>query len=90
MSTSELYYNPARPLAFFNLRNLAAAIPKKNKYDVRTWLEQQDAYTQHRPVRKRFLRNPYTVKNLMDVWECDLLNVQSLAKYIDMHQTFYL
>ena len=49
----------------------------------KAWLEEQDAYTLHRPVRKRFARNPYTVTNVRDVWECDLLDVQSYAKYKD-------
>ena len=49
----------------------------------KAWLEDQDAYTLHRPVRKRFARKPYTVTNVRDVWECDLLDVQSYAKYID-------
>jgi len=37
-------------------------------------------------VRKRFLRNLYTVSNLMDLWECDLMNMKSLPKYNDMHR----
>ena len=51
----------------------------KKKFDdiIRPWLEKQDAYTFYRPVRKRFARNPYTVANAMDVWECDLLDVKS-------------
>jgi hypothetical protein len=43
------------------------------------WLEKQDAYTLHRPVRKRFQRNPYTVNNILDVWECNLADVQRLS-----------
>ena len=43
----------------------------------RAWLEEQDAYTLHRPVRKRFARNPYTVTNVGDVWEYDLLDYSS-------------
>ena len=54
---------------------------QKDKKNVRTWLEKQDAYTLHRQVRKRFPRNPYSVTNVMDVWECDLVDVQSLGKY---------
>ena len=75
MTAGELYYNPPRPSAFSNLEKVAAAISKKNKSDVRAWLELEDAYTQHRPVRRRFLRKPYTFPNVMDVWECDLLDV---------------
>jgi len=37
-------------------------------------------------VRKHFARNPYIVANVMDVWECDLLDVQAYAKYNDNHR----
>jgi len=39
------------------------------------WLEKQDTYTLHRPVRKPFHRNPYNVTNIDDIWECDLVDV---------------
>ena len=53
---------------------------------IRAWLEKQDAYTLHRPAKKRFAHNPYTVTNVMDVWECDLLDVQAYAKYNDNYK----
>ena len=56
--------------------------------DVRAWLETQDAYTLHRTVMKHFSRNPYNVKNVIDVWKCDLLEVQSLAKHNDMQRNY--
>ena len=34
-------------------------------------------------MRKRFPRNPYTVNNINDVWECDLVDAQGLSKYND-------
>jgi len=67
MAARALYYNPEKPTAFSTLDKLAVALPKKNKSDVKAWLEKQDAYAMHRPVRKRFLLNPYTVTNIMDV-----------------------
>jgi len=51
---------------------------------IRAWLEKQDACTLHRHVRKYSNRNPYSVSNVMDVWECDLLIVQAYAKYNDL------
>jgi len=36
---------------------------------MKAWLEKQDAYKHHRPVKKLFARNPYSVNNVMDVWE---------------------
>ena len=86
MSANVLYYNPAKPSAFSILEKVAVAIPIKYKSDVRACLDQQDAYTEQRPVRMRFLRNPYTVTNLTDVWECDLLDVQYVAKYNYIHR----
>jgi len=58
--------------------------------DVKAWLQYQDAYTMHRPVRKSFLRNPYTVTNLMDVCECELLDMQFLSKYNEAYSFIYL
>jgi hypothetical protein len=51
--------------------------------DIKAWLLKQDAYTLHRGVRKRFPRNPYSVNNINDVWECDLIDVQGLSKNND-------
>jgi len=90
-SISDLYYDEGSPAVFSTLRKLRAAAvvesKKKGKPQTfvatRAWLEEQDAYTLHRPVRKRFARNPYTVTNVGDVWECDLFDVKSYAKYND-------
>ena len=68
MPSRALCYNPAKPTAFASLNKLSAALPNRNKPDIRAYLEHQKAYTMHRPLRKRFLRNPYTVTKLMDVW----------------------
>ena len=84
-STSKLYYNPARPPALSTLEKRAAAVSKKNQSDFWAWLEKQDAYTLHIPVKKRFLRN-HTVMNVMDVWICGLVYVQFFAKHNEMHR----
>ena len=83
--TSRLYCDPARPSAFSILEKLRAAA-MKDKKPVRAWLEKQDAYTLHRQVRKRFPRNTYSVTNVMDVWECDLVDVRSLGRFNDSHK----
>jgi transposase InsO family protein len=90
-SLASLYYDPSKPSAFSTLANLQAAVRKaKGKKPspgvTQEWLHQQDAYTLHKPVRKRFHRNPYTVNNIMDVWEADLLDVQNLSKYNDSYK----
>ena len=86
MSTIKLYYDPARPSDLSPLTKPALALPTKNKSDVTACLEQQDAYTLHTPVRKQLLPNPYTFTKVISLWEFDLLDVQSLAKYICMYR----
>jgi len=54
---------------------------QKTPTQIKEWLETQDAYTLHRPVSKRFPRNPYTVNNINDVSELDILDLSSLKKY---------
>ena len=81
-----LYYDLSKPSAFSTQQKLQNAVEQstgkqKQKTNIKTWLSKQHAYTLHRAVRKRFHRNPYTVNNINDVWECDL--VQGLSKYND-------
>jgi hypothetical protein len=90
----KLFYDPTRPSAFSTLQKLQTAVvatrkPKKSSrkpQDVKAWLEKQDAYTLHRHVRKRFPRNPYTVNNMMGVWESDMVDVQSFSKHNDKYR----
>ena len=46
----------------------------------------QDAYTLHKPLRRRFARNPYTVDKLLDDWEADLVYVVAFNKFNDKYK----
>jgi len=84
MATSRLYYDPTKPTAFSTFQNSVNSKKESKQIgDIRTWLGKQDPYTLHRPVRKRFARNHYSVNNVMDVWECDLVEVRALGKFND-------
>jgi len=91
---SDLCHDAGSPALFTSLPKLLAAEPAERKMKgkpqsfgvIKAWLEEQDAYTLHRPAKKRFAHNPYTVTNVMDVWECDLLDVQAYAKYNDNYK----
>jgi len=93
-SVSDIYHDEGSPAGFSTLRKLRAADVSESKKkgkpqsvdSTRAWLEEQDAYTLHRPARKRFAGNPYTVTNVGEVWECDLLDVKSYAKYNDNYR----
>ena len=79
-------YDPRHEAAFGTFEKLKRVAKKTcvaKPGEVKPWLKQQDAYTLHRTVRKRFPRNPYNVDNIMDVWECDLIDVQALSRHND-------
>ena len=87
-TANRLYNDPARPTAFSTLRKLGVVVKKYNINldDIRDWLGKQDAYTLHRSIRKRFARNPSTVNIVMDVWECDLVDVRALGRFNDNYK----
>jgi hypothetical protein len=49
---------------------------------VNAFLEEQEAHTVHKSVRKRFPLNAYVV-DILDLWQNDLLDLQKFAKYND-------
>jgi len=59
---------------------------KNNKRNVEEWLFGQDTCTLYKAVRKRFLRTPYTVTNIDDIWEMDLADLSCLSKYNDKYK----
>jgi len=42
----------------------------------------------HKPLRRRFPMNSYTVNNILDVWEADLVDVQAFSKFNDNYKYF--
>jgi len=85
MSLGKVYYDPKHAAGFGSVLKLVKA-SKHKKRDVEEWLAGQNTNTLHKPVRKRFPRNPYTVRNIDDVWEMDLAVLSSLWKYNDKYK----
>jgi len=70
MSLGKIHYDPEHPGVFRSLPKLVSA-SKNKKCGMENWLSSQNTYTLHKPPRKEFPRNPYTVTNIDDVWEMD-------------------
>ena len=56
---------------------------KKSRKAVAEFLSKQDAYTLHRPTVRRFPRRRTFSKGINDMFQCDLLDISSLARYND-------
>ena len=83
---SKLYFAPPRSEAYAGADKIIDSVRKK--YSIRKvidWLEGQDAYILHRPVRHKFPRRHYNVRNSDDVWEADLIDMRAIRTYNDNH-----
>ena len=74
------YHDPRAPGSLGGVQRFAKAhrLPLKKAQRV---LEQDLAYTLHKPRCRRFPTVPVTVRGLDDQWVADLVEVQPLAKY---------
>jgi len=75
---SNIYYDISNAAGFSSQNKLAKAsgVPID---EVKKWLSSQDAYTQHKPIKRKFTRNRYVVSNMRVCYEADLADMQSLA-----------
>lgn len=81
----EIYYDPSQPSGYGSVKTLYLAARKKGLKitmdGVKKWLQSQDTYTLHKPVRKRFHRNRVKVFAMDSQWEADLVDLQSLGRH---------
>ena len=79
----ELYFNIKNPHSYSGITSLLREIKKRKlnikEEDAREWLLQQEEYTLHRPIRKKFKRNKVIVTGIDDTWQADLVDISKLA-----------
>jgi len=76
----EIYYDPSKVGSFGGIDALSRASASKN---VKDWLIEQETYTLHKPVRRRFKRRQTFCPGIDHLWQVDLVDVSSLSKYND-------
>ena len=79
-SLKEIYYDPTRVGSFGGVKSLSKA---SNRKDIKEWLSGQESYTLHKPVRRRFKRRKMICVGLHHLWQIDLADLSSLARYSD-------
>ena len=52
-------------------------------HNIRKFLHKQDAYSLHKPVRRRFRRNHIIAAGKDDLWMCDLIDMVKFEKWND-------
>lgn len=81
----KIYFNPRHEASFSGAPKVVRVGRRKKipRNKVLHWLETLDVYTKHKPVRHRFPRRHYNVRNIDDVWEVDLVDLRSIKDYND-------
>jgi len=90
-----LYYNVGQPGAFSGLESFKRLIKntyglqrisKKLSIDIKKWLSEQETYTLHRPLRKKFTRNQIITMGIDDTWQADLVDVSNISNENDNYK----
>jgi transposase InsO family protein len=83
----EIYTDPENPGSFGGIAKLAKALRKsgyvRSKQEIKRKLSDLDAYTLHKPRRKKFKRNKFLISGIDDLWSSDLAVMQNIARYND-------
>ena len=78
---SKYYYNTKEPAGFSGQNKIAKKLKNKvTTKQLHNWLQESDTYTLHKPVKKKFPRRKYKVSGIDATWQCDLTDLQSIAK----------
>ena len=83
----EIYFDPRHPASFTSPSILRKHADKKFTVKrLKDFLSRHDAYTLHKPVRKRFKRRKIFTLGINDLYQADLADLSSLSKYNDNYK----
>lgn len=83
MNFKKHYFDPKQPGSFSGLHSFYKALREKDKISysyIKKWLTNQDEYTLHKPIRKKFTRNRIIVYGINDTFQADLIDLQKISK----------
>lgn len=90
-----IYYDPAHPASYAGPQKLYHIVQREGKYKIgmhkiRKFLQNQDSYSLHKPVRRRFRRNHVISAGIDDLWMCDLIDMVKFASWNDGYKYILL
>jgi transposase InsO family protein len=80
-----LYLSPSEPSSLGGIQRLYKAAKQSNvSYeDVLEYLQRQEGYTQHKPVRRKFKRRRIISADINDQYQVDLADMQKFSEFND-------
>jgi hypothetical protein len=84
----KIYFDPSHPASFAGPQKLYRVVKSEAQYDIgmhriRKFLQNQEAYSLHQPVRRRFKRNHVVSAGKDDFWMADLIDMVKFADWND-------
>ena len=80
----KIYFDPENTASFSSANKLykvtKVKFPNVTADYIKDWLSAQDAYTLHKPVKKKLKRNRIFVHGIDHQWQFDLADLNSLSK----------
>lgn len=84
---SRMYFDPSLPSSFGGIQRLqeSAKLNKRqlDKTEIVKFLKEQDAYTIHRDIKRRFKRQSIIAPSIDYQWQADLVILNNLRQYND-------
>ena len=76
------YFIPNSSSSYSGLSSYSKAVKSEKlpKKKIKEWLLEQETYTLHRPIRKKFRRQRVMVSGIDDIWQADLVDVSKISK----------
>lgn len=76
----KLYYDPKNPGSFSGIQGFKRTLKDKiSNKDLKKWFMDQDTYTLHKPLKKKFTRNRIVVYGIDNTWQADLIDLRDLS-----------
>ncbi len=86
----EAYYDVREPGSYGGVNALHRLMKLKErnvtKKQIIEWLAEQEAYSLHKPVRRRFLRRKIFARGIDYLWQADLADLTYIADHNDGHR----
>lgn len=87
VAMNTVYFESTNPGSYGGVRKYYDQVKKKSDgftfKKAQSYLSSHDAYTLHKPRRRRFPRNKFIITGIDDLWQSDLADLSSLADYND-------
>ena len=84
---AKIYYNPRDPGSYGGVKPLLRRAKELghevNKKKVKTFLEKEDPYTIHKPIKRRYGRQQTLVGGIDHQWQADLVDMSEISRHND-------